>query len=272
MRWGLENVRARRGRTLALDGVTVPVDPCRVTVVIGGDGAGKSTCLDVLVGLVEPQTGTVHRPAKDRIGYVPATAGLYTDLTVQENLDFTADAYGLSGRKRNQKAAEIVERTGLAAARHRLGSQLSGGMQRKLAVGLALLHSPDLLALDEPTTGVDPVSRAELWRLISAAAAEGTAVAVTTTYVNEAARAARVVLLEAGKTLASGSPEDILHAVPGAVGAAQGAERPTPQSWRRGAGWRVWAPTGILPDGVEPVDPDFDDAVVIAALAGELGR
>jgi len=272
MRWGLENVRARRGRTLALAGVTVPVDASGMTVVVGGDGAGKSTCLGVLVGLVEPQAGAVHRPAKDRIGYVPATAGLYTDLTVQENLDFTADAYGLSRGKRGQKAAEIMERTGLAVARHRLGSRLSGGMQRKLAVGLALLHSPDLLVLDEPTTGVDPVSRAELWRLISAAAAEGTAVAVTTTYVNEAARAARVVLLEAGKALASGSPEDILNAVPGAVGTVQGTERPTPQSWRRGASWRVWAPAGILPDGVEPVDPDFDDAVVIAALAGELGR
>ncbi|MBO0775452.1 MAG: ABC transporter ATP-binding protein [Actinobacteria bacterium] len=272
MRWGLEHVWVRRGRKLALAGVTVPVDPSGVTVVVGGDGAGKSTCLDVLVGLAEPETGTVYRPAKDRIGYVPATAGLYTDLTVQENLDFTAEAYGLAGSERDRKAAGIVERTGLAAARHRLGSQLSGGMQRKLAVGMALLHSPDVLVLDEPTTGVDPVSRAQLWRLISAAAAEGTAVVVTTTYVNEAARAGRVVLLEAGKELASGSPEDILRAVPGALGAVQGAERPTPQSWRRGAGWRVWAPAGILPDGVRPVDPDFDDAVVIAALAGEPGR
>jgi ABC-2 type transport system ATP-binding protein len=272
MRWGLENVWVRRGQTLALAGISVPADPSRVTVVVGGDGAGKSTCLDVLVGLVEPDTGTVHRPAKERIGYVPATAGLYTDLTVQENLDFTAEAYRLSGSEHDRKVAEIVERIGLAGARHRLGSQLSGGMQRKLAVGLALLHAPELLVLDEPTTGVDPVSRAELWRLISAAAAGGTAVAVTTTYVNEAARAACVVLLEAGKALASGSPADILHAVPGAVGADQGAERPAPHSWRRGAGWRVWAPSGTLPDGVRPVDPDFDDAVVIAALAGELGR
>jgi len=272
MRWGLEDVRVRRGRTLALDGLTMPADPSLVTVVVGGDGAGKSTCLDVLVGLVEPDAGTVRRPAKERIGYVPATAGLYTDLTVQENLDFTAEAYGLSGSEYHRKAAQIAERVGLAGARHRLGSQLSGGMQRKLAVGLALLHSPDLLVLDEPTTGVDPVSRAELWRLISAAAAEGTAVAVATTYVNEAARAAYVVLLEAGKALASGSPDDILDAVPGAVGAIQGAERPTPRSWRRGAGWRVWAPTGMLPDGVRPVDPDFDDAVVIAALARQRER
>lgn len=272
MRWGLDDVRVSRGRTVALAGVTVPVEPSRITVVVGGDGAGKSTSLEVLVGLVQPDAGTVHRPAKELIGYVPATSGLFTDLTVQENLDFTADAYRLSGGERRRKAAEIMERTGLAAARHRLGGQLSGGMQRKLAVGLALLHSPGLLVLDEPTTGVDPVSRTELWRLIARAAADGTAVAVTTTYLNEAARAARVVLLEAGKVLATGSPDDILHSVTGTVGTAQGPERPAPLSWRRGATWRVWAPAGRLPDGTQPVQPDFEDAVVVAALASEPGR
>src|SRR5262249_4512016 len=124
----------------AVAGPTGAADPSLVTVVVGGDGAGKSTCLDVLVGLVEPDAGTVRRPAKERIGYVPATAGLYPDLTGQENLDFTAEAYGLSGSEHDRQAAEIIERIGLTAARHRLGSQLSGGMQRKLAVGLALKH------------------------------------------------------------------------------------------------------------------------------------
>jgi ABC-type multidrug transport system ATPase subunit len=269
MKWGLEEVRVSRGRKVALAGVTVAVDPSRVTVVVGGDGAGKSTCLDVLAGLLEPDAGTVHRPAKERIGYVPATTGLYADLTVQQNIDFTAAAYRLSRRERDRKAGQILEQTGLGAARHRLGSQLSGGMQRKLAVGLALLHSPELLILDEPTTGVDPVSRADLWRLISKAAVEGAAVAVSTTYVNEAARAASVVLLEAGVMLASGTPEQILRDVPGAVGAWSGADRPTPLSWRRGASWRVWTPAGALPDGVRPVQPDFEDAVVVAALAAE---
>ncbi len=271
MRWGLEDVRVSRGRNVALAGVTVPADPSRVTVVVGGDGAGKSTCLEVLAGLLEPGSGAVYRPAKERIGYVPATSGLYADLTVQENLGFCADAYRLSGRERSRKAEEILDRTGLAGVRRRLGGQLSGGMQRKLAVGLALLHSPELLVLDEPTTGVDPVSRMELWRLIGRAAAEGTAVVITTTYVNEAARAATVVLLEAGKVLASGAPEDILAGVPGAVGRAIGSDRPSALSWRRGASWRVWAPAGRLPDGVRQVQPDFDDAVVIAALAAEAG-
>src|SRR5215467_4147453 len=227
MRWGLRGVRVRRGQVVALDEVAVLVDPACITVVVGGDGAGKSTCLEVLVGLLQPDAGIVRRPAKERIGYVPATAGLYTDLTAQENLDFIADAYRLSASERRRKAGEIIERTGLAGARHRLGGKLSGGMQRKLAVGLALLHSPELLVLDEPTTGVDPVSRMELWRLISGAAALGTAVAVATTYVNEAARAASVVLLEAGRVLASGSPEDILRGVPGTLGATRGADRPS---------------------------------------------
>jgi ABC-2 type transport system ATP-binding protein len=272
MSWGLDDVGVTRGRTVALAGVTVPVDPSHVTVVVGGDGAGKSTCLKVLAGLIEPGTGSVRRPAKNHIGYVPATAGLYADLTVEENIGFTADAYRLSGAELDRRADQILEQTGLDGARRRLAGQLSGGMQRKLAVGLALLHSPELLILDEPTTGVDPVSRTELWRLISRAAVQGAAVLVATAYMNEAARATSAVLLEAGKVLVSGAPEDILDEVPGAVGCCQGASRPARLSWRRGAGWRVWAPDGRLPNDVRPVRPDFDDAVVVAELAAERGR
>jgi ABC-2 type transport system ATP-binding protein len=267
--WGLRDVTVTRGHTEALAGVTVPVDPAAVTVVVGGDGAGKSTCLQVLAGLLQPSLGTVLRPPKERIGYVPATAGLYADLTVQENLDFSASAYRLAGRDYRQRAEKLLEQTGLGPARRRLGGQLSGGMQRKLAVAMALLHVPALLVLDEPTTGVDPVSRAELWRLISAAAADGTAVAVSTTYVNEAARAALVVLLEAGKTAASGTPVQILEGFPGRLGVMDGTERPIPLSWRRGVTWRVWAPEGALPAGARPAAPDFEDAVVAAALASQ---
>ena len=272
MRWGLRDVCVTRGRKVALAGVTVPVDPSRITAVIGGDGAGKSTCLQLLAGLVVPGSGTVLRPRKRLIGYVPASAGLYADLTVQENLGFSASAYRLSGQEYRRKAGQLLEQTGLGQARHRLGGQLSGGMQRKLAVVMALLHAPELLILDEPTTGVDPVSRTELWRLISGAAAEGTAVAVTTTYVNEAARAVSVVLLEAGTVVASGSPAQILDGIPGAIGTVGGARRPAPLSWRRGATWRVWEPAGQLPDGVQPVTPDFEDAVVAATLASQESR
>ena len=269
MRWGLQDVHLTRGPNVALAGVTVPVDPGRLTVVVGGDGAGKTSCLEVLAGLAEPSSGAVYRPGLERIGYVPATAGLYADLTVQENLDFIARAYRLSARERDRKADELLQVTGLSGARHRLGGQLSGGMRRKLAVAMALLHAPELLILDEPTTGVDPVSRVELWRLIARAVADGTAVAVATTYVNEASRGACVVLLEAGAVVASGSPEEILNSVPGTLGTTQAPARPTALSWRRGASWRVWEPTGTLPAGVRPVRPDFQDAVVAATLATE---
>jgi ABC-2 type transport system ATP-binding protein len=270
MKWGLKDVSVGDGRALSLAGVTVPAAPGGLTVVVGGDGAGKSTCLRVMAGLAEPDAGTVRRPAKERIGYVPATVGLYPDLTVTENIDFMAGAYRLTGGERDRRASLLLERTGLAAARARLGGQLSGGMQRKLAVALALLHSPELLVIDEPTTGVDPVSRTELWRLIAGAALEGAAVVVSTTYVNEAARAAHVVLLESGSELASGSPADILGGVPGALGTVTGKERPAATSWRRGTNWRVWSPDGALPAGVRPVAPDFEDAVVVASLAAAL--
>jgi ABC-2 type transport system ATP-binding protein len=271
MSWGLDGVTVRLGGRKALDGVTVVVEPSSVAVLVGGDGSGKSTCLRAMVGLVRPSAGTVRRPPKQEVGYIPATAGLYPDLTVDENVSFAAGAFGLTGRALATRSGELLERIGLGDARHRLGGQLSGGMQRKLAVVMALLHRPTLLVLDEPTTGVDPVSRAEVWRLISGAAAGGAAVVVSTTYVDEGRRASSVTLLESGGVIGSGSPADIVAAVPGTVGVVRSAARPPGPAWRWGSAWRVWAPTGALPDGAEPRPPEFEDAVVIAALAAEAG-
>jgi ABC-2 type transport system ATP-binding protein len=269
MTWGLEAASVRFASRTALDRVTLPVETSTVTVVVGGDGAGKSSLLHALVGLVRLSSGTARRPSKHQIGYVPATAGLYVDLTVEENLAFSGGAYGVSGAAFVERSTELLERTGLAGARSRLAGQLSGGMQRKLAVGMALLHRPSLLVLDEPTTGVDPVSRAEVWRLISGSAAAGAAVVVATTYVDEAHRAATVVLLEQGRAIASGSPSDIVAAIPGKLGIVRSKAQPRGQSWRWGTSWRVWAPAGILPEGAEPLVPGFEDAVIIAALSDE---
>ncbi len=221
MTWGLEDASVVFGSRTALDHLTLPVEPSTVSIVVGGDGAGKSTLLRALVGLVRLSDGVARRPAKKEIGYIPATAGLYVDLTVDENVAFSAGAYGVRGPELARRSTELLERIGLADARTRLGGQLSGGMQRKLAVGMALLHRPAMLVLDEPTTGVDPVSRAELWRLISGAAAEGSAVVVATTYVDEAHRASTVVLLEQGRSIAIGSPSDIIAAVPGKLGVVE---------------------------------------------------
>jgi ABC-2 type transport system ATP-binding protein len=269
MTWGLESASVRFGSRTALDHVSLRAESSTVSVVVGGDGAGKSTLLRALVGLVPLSSGIARRPSKKEIGYVPATAGLYVDLTVDENLAFSGRAYGVLGSVLAKRSTELLERIGLADARTRLGGQLSGGMRRKLAVGMALVHRPALLVLDEPTTGVDPVSRAELWRLISAAAADGTAVVATTTYVEEAHRASTVMLLEQGRSIGTGSPSDIIASVPGKLGVVRSTSQPQGLSWRWGTTWRVWAPSNDLPEGAEPRQPDFEDAVIIAALADE---
>ena len=267
MTWGLESASVRFGSRTALDHVSLRAESSTVSVVVGGDGAGKSTLLRALVGLVPLSSGIARRPSKKEIGYVPATAGLYVDLTVDENLAFSGRAYGVLGSVLAKRSTELLERIGLADARTRLGGLRSGGMRRKLAVGMALVHRPALLVLDEPTTGVDPVSRAELWRLISAAAA--TAVVATTTYVEEAHRASTVMLLEQGRSIGTGSPSDIIASVPGKLGVVRSTSQPQGLSWRWGTTWRVWAPSNDLPEGAEPRQPDFEDAVIIAALADE---
>lgn len=274
--WGLEEARVSFGSRVALDGVTFSANPSTVTVVVGGDGAGKSTALRALVGLVRLDGGRSRRPAKERIGYVPATGGAYADLTVEENLAFAGAAYGLGARSLGARADAVLDRVGLGAARHRLAGHLSGGMQRKLAVAVALLHEPALLVLDEPTTGVDPVSRSELWRLLSGDAAAGTAVVVSTTYVLEAQRASSMLLLEQGHALALGRPESIVAGVHGSVGmmdtppdaTSAPALAPPWHAWRRGRAWRVWAPEGPLPTDARQVPPDLEDAVIVS----ELGR
>ena len=196
--WGVRDLTVRYGRRTALDAVTLEVPAGSVTAVIGGDGAGKTTLLRALAGVVRPAAGSVRRPDKRRVGYVAGASGVYEDLSVDENVAFVADAYGIGGDERDERVATLLAETGLAGTGARLAGRLSGGMRQKLAFALAMLHEPDLLVLDEPTTGVDPVSRAELWRLVAAAAAGGAAVLVSTTYLDEARRAANVLLLDDG--------------------------------------------------------------------------
>ncbi len=202
--WGVRDLSVRYGGRAALDGVTLDVPAGSVTAVIGGDGAGKTTLLRALAGVVEPAGGSVRRPERRRVGYVAGAAGIYGDLSVDENIAFVAGAYRLTSVERDERMADLLAQTGLTGVGPRLAGRLSGGMRQKLAFALAMLHEPDLLVLDEPTTGVDPVSRAELWRLIAAAAAGGAAVLVSTTYLDEAKRAANVVLLEDGRVRAVG--------------------------------------------------------------------
>jgi ABC-2 type transport system ATP-binding protein len=271
-RWGADDLTVRYRARLALDRVSLQVPDGAITMVVGGDGAGKTTLLRALAGAVRPGGGGVRRPPARRLGYVSAGPGVYRDLTVDENLAFSGGAYGVAGERLRRRAAELLERTGLQAARGRLGGQLSGGMRQKLALAMALLHEPELLVLDEPTTGVDPVSRTELWRLLAHAAAGGAAVALSTVYLDEAARAAGVLVLDEGRALLRGAPAELVTAVPGtlleAAARPADAERDGWAWWRRGARWRLWSPDGAaaLP-GAGPVAPDLEDAVVVASLA-----
>lgn len=267
--WGVSRVQVRFGRRLALDQVSFQASRGVVSAVVGGDGSGRTTLLRCLAGVITPVSGEVRRPAAQRIGYLPAGSGIYPDLSVMENLLFRASAYGVPASEARTRAAEYLDRAGLSEAAGRLAGRLSGGMRQKLGVIATLLHQPDLLVLDEPTTGVDPVSRSDLWWLIARAAAEGAAVLLATSYLDEAERAAAVLALGAGRTLAVGTPEEIVAAMPGTL--RQSAERPagpaSRRAWRRGGRWRVWEPPGSGPVADGEVRADLQDAVVVAALA-----
>jgi ABC-2 type transport system ATP-binding protein len=268
--WGCQGLSVRYGDTVALEDVSLEVPAGAVAAVVGGDGAGKTTLLRALAGTVRPAAGTVRRPDRRRLGYVSAGPGVWTDLTVDENLSFAGRAYGLSADDLEVRVGALLDRTGLAEAHDRLAGRLSGGMRQKLALAMAVAHEPDLLVLDEPTTGVDPVSRAELWRLLASAAADGAAVVVSTTYLDEAERAATVLVLDRGRALLAGTPGEVLAATPGLV--VEGAARPQGvPSWRRGARWRAWSPDGSAPPGTSPVDIDLEDAAIVAQLREHRG-
>ena len=260
MTWGARHLSVAYGSTRALDGVTVACVPGEVLAVVGGDGAGKSTLLKALAGITVPFTGDLELPAAGLTGYVPAEGGIYHDLTIAEHLDFVSAAYRLTGWK--ERAEELLARTDLAEFRLRLAGKLSGGQRRKLGAAMALLPRPQLLVLDEVTTGVDPVSRMGLWRLIAGAAAEGAAVVFATSYLDEAERAGTVVLLHDGRVLSSGTPPEVVAAMPGAV---IDSDRPGAgtRSWRHGRRWREWDPVGHQPDDRPPTMED-------AAIVGEL--
>jgi ABC-2 type transport system ATP-binding protein len=266
MSWGVEDLTVRYGGRVALAGVSFEARAGAVTAIVGGDGAGKTTLLRALAGAVRPASGVVRRPPAQRIGYCSAGPGVYRDLTVDENLAFAGSAYGLRGHELGARAVELLERTGLLAARGRLGGQLSGGMRQKLALAMAVLHRPELLVLDEPTTGVDPISRAELWRLLAGGAAAGAAVAIATAYLDEAERASSVLVLDQGRTLLAGTPGELVAGMPGVV--LDAAQRPAGvlEPWRRGPRWRIWSPRGAVLDGTHPVTPGLEDAVIVASL------
>ncbi len=198
----------------ALRGVDLTVGEGELFALIGPDGAGKTTFFRLVAGLISPTAGTVRRPAGATFGLVPQRFSLYEDLTVDENLDLRARLYSVPPIEARPRAVELLGRVGMAPFRARLAGALSGGMKQKLALVAALLTRPRLLLLDEPTTGVDPVSRREFWLVLNELHHEGLTIVVSTPYMDEAEYATRLGFLDEGRLLAVGTREEVLAAYP----------------------------------------------------------
>ena len=220
--------RTSDGKTVeALKGITLEVAPEeRLTALIGPDGAGKSTLLKLLCGLEAADAGVVRSlgssPDPDdpellkRIAYMPQSLGLYRELSCRENMELQAELRGIPAAEADEKIRELLVLTGLGPFMERPAGKLSGGMKQKLALAGALLASPDLLLLDEPTVGVDPLSRRELWNVLKERRkARDMAVVFSTAYLEEAEAADNVILLEEGEIIARGSPQSLMEAARG---------------------------------------------------------
>ncbi len=263
--YGVTGATVRFGGTTALLNVSLRVAPGEIVVVVGGDGAGKSTLLRTLAGEVPLASGTVQAPDPRRLGYLPASAGSWAGLTVVQNMDFAGGVYGMTGTALDTRRDEVLGRAGLGGVGDRVAAKLSGGMRRKLGFGMAVQHQPPLLVLDEPSTGVDPVSRVDLWRMVAEAATAGAAVVMSTTYLDEAERATYLLALDEGQVLAEGPVDEVLASLPGVVTAVEEAVRPQ-WSCRRGRMRREYWPQGDPTRG-RVVAPDLEDVVIALSLA-----
>lgn len=209
-----EGLSKRFGRIEALQGIGFSVPRGELFGVIGADGAGKSTLFRILATLIIPDGGrarvlgrdtvTDYRSIRTRIGYMPGRFSLYQDLSVEENLEFFATVYGTTVKENYDLIREIYMQ--IEPFRKRLAGQLSGGMKQKLALSCALVHRPELLLLDEPTTGVDAVSRQEFWQMLGRLRQEGITIVVSTPYMDEASRCDRVAFMHEGRLLALDTP------------------------------------------------------------------
>jgi ABC-2 type transport system ATP-binding protein len=219
----LANVEKRYAATKALDRVSLEVNQGEMFGLIGPDGAGKTTAIRLMCGLIHADAGDVrvlgadpvreHRRITDSVGYLSQRFSLYGDLTIDENIAFFAEIHGVEQYRARRD--QLLEMTQLTPFRKRLADRLSGGMKQKLALACTLIHQPDLILLDEPTTGVDPVSRREFWKLLSEFLSQGVTILMSTPYLDEAERCTRVALLHEGRLLALDEPMRLRNLMPG---------------------------------------------------------
>jgi ABC-2 type transport system ATP-binding protein len=258
----VDSVVRRYGTVVAVNGVSFEVGRGEMFGLIGPDGAGKTTTLRMVLGLLAAHQGRLETcgldPLRDRrrlsgrMGYLSQRFSLYGDLTVDENIAFFAEIHGVQGWE--GRRAELLDMVRLTPFRGRLADKLSGGMKQKLALACTLIHTPELLVLDEPTTGVDPVSRRDFWRLLARLQRDGLTILLTTPYLDEAERCSRVALMDRGRLLVTAAP-DALRTSAGA--AVEVLARP----YRDAAEWLRRQP--------EVVDVEAFGQRLHASLAGE---
>jgi ABC-2 type transport system ATP-binding protein len=230
----LTDLHKSYGATAAVRGLSLTVPPGEICGLIGPDGAGKTTAMRIVCGLLRPDSGQATvlghdctretQAIKVHLGYMPQRFSLYPDLTVGENLRFFADLFGVGGEDRARREAELMEFSKLGPFRSRRAGRLSGGMKQKLALSCTLIHTPEVLVLDEPTTGVDPVSRREFWRILRDLAGRGLALLVSTPYMDEAGLCDQVVLMHAGRAIARGTPAEVAASFPRRLLEVQGPD------------------------------------------------
>jgi ABC-2 type transport system ATP-binding protein len=230
----VSSLSKRFGEVRAVDQLSFEVYAGEIFGLVGPDGAGKTTSLRMLAGVLSADAGSakvagidvIRDPegAKFQLSYMSQRFGLYEDLTVDENLRFYADLFGVVRKQRLVRSQELLTAAGLSDFRSRLARNLSGGMKQKLGLVCALIHTPKVILLDEPTNGVDPVSRRDFWRILYSLLAEGVAILASTSYLDEAERCHRVGLLHQGRMLFCDRPEELKRKFPGEIVAVHAGE------------------------------------------------
>ncbi len=213
----IKSLKKKYGELIAVNGVSYEVNRGEMFGLVGPDGAGKTTTMRMLVGLLNPDEGnaeilghdllTQKNLIKDEIGYLSQRFSLYGDLSIDENIEFFADIHGVKNFE--QRRNELLEFTRLTPFRDRLADKLSGGMKQKLALACTLIHKPKIIFLDEPTTGVDPVSRRDFWKILSNLLKDGVTIFMTTPYLDEAERCNRVALMDKGSIISCDTPKNV---------------------------------------------------------------